>query len=236
MKQKTYTEQQLINFAKESNSIRQLLLKLNLIATGGSYSSIKKAIKENNIDISHFTGQAWNKNKSYGHKKCLDEYLSNRASISSHRLKLRLIEENILTHKCERCQINTWMNEKISLELHHIDGNPTNNTITNLQLLCPNCHSLTTNHGGKNKKSFKQKENKPKVNFKEAKQCLDCNKEINVNSLRCKPCSLKVKSKINWPDTKVLKEMLKTRSYVQIGKNLGVSDNAIRKRIVNYPE
>ena len=28
-------------------------------------------------------------------------------------------------------------------ELDHIDGNPTNHNLTNLRLICPNCHALT---------------------------------------------------------------------------------------------
>ena len=44
------------------------------------------------------------------------------------------------------------MGKRIPLEIHHIDGDCTNNKMENLQLLCPNCHSLTSNFG-----SFKQK-------------------------------------------------------------------------------
>lgn len=55
-------------------------------------------------------------------------------------------------NKCEKCG---WgeKNEttgKIPLQIHHIDGDCTNNKIDNLQLLCPNCHSLTENFGSHN--------------------------------------------------------------------------------------
>ena len=36
--------------------------------------------------------------------------------------------------------------EIIPLELHHIDGNNKDNSLSNLQLLCPNCHALTNNY------------------------------------------------------------------------------------------
>jgi len=42
---------------------------------------------------------------------------------------------------------------KVPIELSHIDGDFTNNNPTNLELICPNCHSLTDSYKGANKKS-----------------------------------------------------------------------------------
>ena len=55
--------------------------------------------------------------------------------------------------KCELCGwniINKYTN-RIPLNVHHIDGNPLNSIPENLQLLCPNCHSLTSNYGRRGK-------------------------------------------------------------------------------------
>lgn len=55
--------------------------------------------------------------------------------------------------KCQRCgwgEINPYTN-KAPLQVHHIDGNSLNNVESNLQLLCPNCNSLTENFGSRNK-------------------------------------------------------------------------------------
>lgn len=57
--------------------------------------------------------------------------------------------------KCQKCR---WgeTNEStglIPLTIHHIDGDCTNNLRENLELLCPNCHSLTNNYGRLNKTS-----------------------------------------------------------------------------------
>ena len=57
---------------------------------------------------------------------------------------------------CEICYNTKWLSIPISLELHHIDGNPNNNDLLNLQLLCPNCHSTTPNYRGKNKKKVEK--------------------------------------------------------------------------------
>lgn len=54
-------------------------------------------------------------------------------------------------HICENCKLSEWLNQKITLELEHIDGDNQNNIKSNLKLLCPNCHSQTETWKGKNK-------------------------------------------------------------------------------------
>lgn len=56
---------------------------------------------------------------------------------------------------CEKCGWNEMniYSKTIPLEIHHKDGDCTNNLIENLELLCPNCHSLTENFGSLNKES-----------------------------------------------------------------------------------
>ena len=56
-------------------------------------------------------------------------------------------------NKCSRCgwnEINPITN-KVPLTIDHIDGNASNHSPDNLQVLCPNCHSLTPTYGNLNK-------------------------------------------------------------------------------------
>jgi 5-methylcytosine-specific restriction endonuclease McrA len=62
-------------------------------------------------------------------------------------LKRRLIAEGLKQHRCEECGISEWLGRPLSMELHHTNGDPHDNRIENLQLLCPNCHSQTENYG-----------------------------------------------------------------------------------------
>ena len=156
MKPRTYTVDQLIIAIKISTSIRQVLSNLNLKEAGGNYASIKRAIKYYECDISHFTGQSWNKGKIIGSKRTLEEYFTNKFPITSHKLRLRLIKEGYFEHKCSVCDFTHWQNVLIPLELDHIDGNHDNNELINLRLLCANCHALTKNYRGKNQKRCKQ--------------------------------------------------------------------------------
>jgi hypothetical protein len=54
----------IIKYVKESTSVRQILLELNLKETGGNYNSIKTWIKLLNLNTSHFTGLGWSKGKT----------------------------------------------------------------------------------------------------------------------------------------------------------------------------
>ena len=152
MKLYKYTEEQLIKAVSNSSSMRQVLIKLNVAPYGGNYDVLKRAIPYFNLDTSHFV-KVWNKGKKFPPKRPLKDYLNNKFSISSHKLRVRLIKEGVFEHKCYSCNRKTWNKQPIPLELNHIDGNNKNNKLPNLQLLCPNCHAQTPNFRGKNKSS-----------------------------------------------------------------------------------
>ena len=71
----------------------------------------------------------------------------------TYRLKKRLIDEGYLKDECNICGWNGKLpNAKYSnCELHHKDGNRFNHSLSNLELLCPNCHSLTETYRARNK-------------------------------------------------------------------------------------
>lgn len=59
--------------------------------------------------------------------------------------------------KCNRCGIDSWQGERITLEYEHKDGNNQNNNRDNVEALCPNCHSLTTTWRGRNNRVKQRK-------------------------------------------------------------------------------
>ena len=145
MRTEKYTEEEFITAVKNSRSIRQLLIKLNVKPFGGNYAVAKGNIKKLNLDISHFKGQGWNKG-THVPRRPLKDYLSNKHTIASHKLRLRLLKEKVFEHQCYNCGLTTWNNKPIPLELEHIDGDNTNNNLNNLTLLCPNCHAQTSTY------------------------------------------------------------------------------------------
>ena len=73
----------------------------------------------------------------------IQEYTSNDVPMQSDKLKIRLIKEGYLKPMCYNCGREEWEDEEIPLQLNHKDGEKNNNSLRNLELLCPNCHAMT---------------------------------------------------------------------------------------------
>lgn len=71
---------------------------------------------------------------------------------TSNHLRKRLIDEGLKEERYEKCKNTEWLKQPIPLELDHINGDNRDNRIENLRILCPNCHALTPNYSGKNKR------------------------------------------------------------------------------------
>jgi hypothetical protein len=69
---------------------------------------------------------------------------------SRHHLKLRLLAEGLKENRCEQCGISEWQGAPLNMQLHHVNGDGTDNRLENIRLLCANCHSQTETYGGRN--------------------------------------------------------------------------------------
>ena len=240
-----------IRLIKESESLIEVCRKANIVPTTGNYDTLKKVIKDNNVDISHFKRICGGNTK----KKSTLEYLVKGTNVSSFKLKNRLLAEGIKEYKCENpeCGLSEWYGKPIPLELHHINGDNTDNRIENLQLLCPNCHAFTDNYGGKNQrmnKSKKEKEKKVKgLSEKEKEEIIECsfnNDSIKKIAIKTKHSERTIKKTLDKNNIKINKNnnikkendnkipliidsIKQTKSFSKTGREFGVSDNAIRK-------
>tara|TARA_R100001015_G_C4618252_1_gene174715 strand:+ start:486 stop:986 length:501 start_codon:yes stop_codon:yes gene_type:complete len=79
-----------------------------------------------------------------------------------------ILKHKLIPYKCAECGITTEYNGKLMiLQIDHIDGNPENHHLDNLQLLCPNCHSQTDTYCIRNGFESRTREWDPK-DLKEA--------------------------------------------------------------------
>lgn len=103
--------------------------------------------------------QAWNKGIKIGpNQTIVQRYNEIRKSTDTSEFKShgairrKVLEEQ--NNTCAKCGLDSWLGVKITLELNHIDGIRSNNTRSNLECLCPNCHSLTPTWRGRNRLSM----------------------------------------------------------------------------------
>lgn len=151
-KRRTYTDQDFSDAVRLSVSYAEVLRRIGLVPAGGNYALAKHRTIEMGLDVSHLKGQAWSSGKTIGPKKPIEFYLSDNSSSRSHHLKKRLLSEGVMQPVCSSCNMSEWLGGSIPLELDHVDGNTRNNLLSNLRLLCPNCHALTPTYRGRNMK------------------------------------------------------------------------------------
>jgi hypothetical protein len=262
IRSKIYTEEQFVDAVKSSYSMASVLRKIGVRPTGGNYDVARRRIKTLNLDSSHFTGSGHLKGKTHNwaKKTPLGDILINgfNGGIGTNNLKLRLFKEGLLQKKCYRCGISDWLGERLSLELEHKNGNRYDNRIENLEILCPNCHSLTSTYRGRGKnKSCKKdvvrkKERKlididisdaELVKLISKRSTVEVGKIFNVSprTVRriCFSRNIKIPHKSHLTrrfnvSKEELEKLIRDNPMTTIGKIFGVSSASIKKRAILY--
>ena len=149
-KYKQISLEELDKLVKESTTYSDLMRKLGYtVNRGNSFLGLKKYLRENSIDTSHFVGKAHGTSDTSEYS--LEEIMVENSIYSNiTRFKKRLIKAKLIEYKCSCCGITEWQGKPLVLQLHHINGNNRDNRIENLTFLCPNCHSQTENFSGRN--------------------------------------------------------------------------------------
>ena len=242
MSSKRYTAEEFVSAWNTSSSMAEVARKLGLAAKGGNYHTLNRLSKKYELTKEHMTGQGWLGGKTHDYsKRPLEEILVEGRPHGSHSLKLRLIKDGVFEHMCYACFLREWRERPIPLELEHINGVHDDNRLKNLTLLCPNCHALTPTYRGKNQARVGQRragalktpdEDLSIVGSTPITRTCACGNVMQKNSNQCKTCyQSSKKTKIDWPSNDELLAMLRDSNYSAVSRKLGVSDNAIRKRL-----
>lgn len=155
-KKRKWTDEQLIAAVPESRSVFGVIRAIGLKMSGGTHALIKMRMRQLKLDTSHFSGQGWcvgeNQEKLAARNRIPLEKILVRESTYQNTclLKKRLIKAGLLINQCYECGQNAiWNDRPLSLQIDHKDGDRTNNLLENLRIICPNCHTQTTNYAGK---------------------------------------------------------------------------------------
>ena len=227
MKNTTWTDKDLEYAVRDNLSLRQVILSLGQSTSSGSYKTIRAGISRLGLDTSHFVNRPPPVNRP-----SLDEMLVNGSRCNQRTVKKRLVDEGILEYKCSICgQEPEWDGKPLIMILDHINGTHADYRIENLRLVCPNCDTqLPTFCRGSGQRK------------KNVRRCVDCGTEISRRSTRCTSCAGIHRSqsgkldKIKWPNNEALLVIMEDLNwnYSAAGRQLGVSDNAVRKHMKKY--
>lgn len=197
---------------KASVCLRQVLRHMNYASTSTSYSMLRKIITDNNIDISHFTHLT-------EPSKVLPTDLCENSSKNTAVIKRYVLKHNLILYSCAICSLkDSWNNKKLVLRLDHINGDNSNNSLSNLRFVCPNCDSQLPTFAGRNRK------------IRSISNTCACGKLIHRKAKTCRSCAFR-RTKIEWPTDSELLSMIKNTNVLSTAKELGVSPNTVVKRI-----
>jgi len=92
--------------------------------------------------------------RKYCSSKCIKRHRYNVIENGSSKVSIDSLRRYLFKtreHKCEICLGTAWLGRPIPLVMDHIDGNPANDSVSNLRLICPNCDRFLPTFGSRNR-------------------------------------------------------------------------------------
>jgi len=221
-----HSDEQVRQAVVGAKSVADVMRRLGLNCTGYGHARFKKRLLRLGLKVE--TKAPWNKGK-IGDKKPTSFYLKKGGNvITSSKLRRRLIEDGLKKEECEECRIGPfWNNKPLTLQLDHIDGDRDNNEISNLRIICPNCHTQT--------KTYSKMKTHGDAHLKKVYNCKRCNQILRRKTKTgfCIKCLTKVRTyrrKVkDRPSKEILLQQIEERGYCATGRLYGVTDNCVRK-------
>jgi hypothetical protein len=127
---RTWSEDQLKQAVATSTTLTDCVRALGLSVGGAARKSITRQVEKFGLDTSHWLG------KRKPHKPDQIVLVKGSEYRNLSGLKTRLLNAGHLEYRCYRCGLIEWMNEPITLQIHHRNGISNDNRLVNLELLC----------------------------------------------------------------------------------------------------
>ena len=138
-----------INEFKTYDALQEVLKKIGYSSVSGSNrKTVQSRLDKLNIDTSHFT-----KGVGTGVKRNEENVFIKNSTASQATLRRWYLKGNYSEYKCSICgQLPFWNGKDLSLTLDHINGNNTDDELSNLRWVCPNCDRQLDTFGSKNRR------------------------------------------------------------------------------------
>jgi HNH endonuclease len=240
-----FTQDELRTAIARSRSWAETLRALGYRSAGGNWKTLQKYAAKWRIPTDHFDPYAASREVLYKPPVPLEEVLIKGSTYHRSHLKRRLFAEGLKKRECELCgQGEIWRGRRMALILDHINGDPRDNRLENLRIVCPNCDATLETHCGR--KNGLAPLPRP---------CKRCGREFFPEHATQSHCSHKCGSRwdrselataggigvarpesrrVERPPYEQLMREIEETSYLAVGRNYGVSDNAIRKWVRQY--
>lgn len=141
--------------AVQLDSVKDALEFLGLRAAGGNYKSFYKWCDFHKLVPPKAKYDEKRMAPARNSLKVHDSDVFKENSKFNNRTLIKKRLRNLIEFECSWCGLGEeWNGRPITLQLDHINGVWNDNRIGNLRLLCPNCHSQTSNYAGRNPRCF----------------------------------------------------------------------------------
>lgn len=135
----SWDEAKFSSLCETEASIHMVLLGMGVSTASSNYKYANRLAKKLGVDLPRYDGTG-----TSSRRYTLEELFSNGVKRENQYLRRLMVTEYGIPDKCVECGSGpVWRDKPITLQLDHIDGNNLNNTLGNLRIMCPNCHSQT---------------------------------------------------------------------------------------------